>query len=42
MTAACLYRYENQSVDFVKCLTKAKLVTGKNWNKLFIEQENAH
>jgi hypothetical protein len=42
MTAACSYSYENKLVDFVKCLTKGKLITGKNWNKLFIEQENAN
>jgi hypothetical protein len=24
------YRYINKSVDFVKCITKAKLVTDKN------------
>lgn len=30
MTAACSYRYENKSVDFVECLIKAKLITGKN------------
>lgn len=39
MTAACSYRYENKSVDFVECLIKAKLITGKNWNKLFINKK---
>jgi hypothetical protein len=42
VTAVCLYRYEKKSVDFVKCLTKAKPVTGKNGNKLFTEQANAN